>query len=281
MTRIQDQDIFAPNMISRHYDSGVGKRLQGNVVQRDTSPRRSDQTTPKEESIVAYEEPSRPPEVTQVVEPILRKVHAGEVSRLLALPRELRDLIYRHVFRSPVPVSLRLIEYDGGMPFLFGGEQVISSKPMHTALLLVNRQLHAEAAAVPYSENTFRFYDTSEIGDYINWERGQDSGRRHPRDKDIKEELALKLFSRCIQFRNDKSKFIRSIQIVSICDDWCVCQPLRLVGGRWGLVPVLKLVRTLFENLRIIELRVEFPRYRLPKKQAGLAWSGCPFIAGV
>ncbi|KAK7914076.1 hypothetical protein PG985_011779 [Apiospora marii] len=215
-----------------------------------------------EETSVAYEELPRPPKATQAVAPMSSEGHAVKVSRLLMLPTELRDEIYRHILLAPEPISLHLMEYADTMPVWYEGRQVYSSVPLNIALLLVNQQIYTEAARVLYSENTFSICDTSEVGHYVDWGWRYGQGRCHPREVDVKEDLVLKLFQSRIRFRDDKAKLIRRIRIVSKCGIECDCSGFSMVGDRWGLIPVLNEVRILFEGVRTIELCTEFPRYK-------------------
>lgn len=236
-----------------------------NIVQRDTPSWGKDQTTPKEETSIACEELVRPP-VAQAIAPMPSEAYAGKVSRLLMLPVELRWMVYRHTLIAPKPISLDLMEYADVMPVWYEGRQVYSSEPLDTALLLVNKQIYAEAVKVLYPENTFRFCDTSELGHYVDWGKGYGQSRRHLREVDVKEYLVLMLFHSRIGFRDNKAKLIRRIQIVSKCRVGCVCTGFSVVGDRWGLIPVMNEVWTRFEGVRTIELFPEFPRYefRLP-----------------
>ncbi|KAK8064614.1 hypothetical protein PG994_007252 [Apiospora phragmitis] len=104
-----------------------------------------------------------------------------------------------------------------------------------TALLRVNRQIHTEAAAVLYSENTFRPRDMAEILDG--------------------------LFLNDIRLPLDKAKLIRRIQIVSWCYRSCNCK-----GSRWDLGLTMVAVLPFFKGLRNIELQPQFQQYpsRMP-----------------
>lgn len=122
----------------------------------------SGQTTPGKETSVAHELTG--PDVKPAAEPTPNETQAVDVQMLLRLPIELRFMIYRHLLLALEPISLELINPFRAMPIWYEGRQVYSSMPLDTALLLVNTQIHAEAAVVLYSENTFRICYTSEVG---------------------------------------------------------------------------------------------------------------------
>ncbi|KAK7994345.1 hypothetical protein PG991_015933 [Apiospora marii] len=223
-----------------------------NVIRRET--------TPGKETRAAHQLAG--PDVTSAVVPTSNETRAGDVSMLSRLPQELRDMIYRHLLLAPEPISLRLVNHFRVMPIWYEGRQLYSSVPIDTALLRVNKQIHAEAAAVLYSENTFRVCDTSDVGPYMHWGEGQGQDR-DPWDRraQVKEYLVLILFHSRIRVREDKAQLIRRVQIASECGESCPCVSFRVGGRRCGIVHTVDVLQFLFKGLRIIELRPEFPRF--------------------
>ncbi|EWC44286.1 hypothetical protein DRE_01112 [Drechslerella stenobrocha 248] len=78
---------------------------------------------------------------------------------LLALPRELRNEVYRHLLTMPIPTFLP-------QPYKVD----LVPKRINTSILRVNKQIHDEATEVLYGSNTFAVYLSA------NLSRIQDTG---------------------------------------------------------------------------------------------------------
>ncbi|KAK7987217.1 hypothetical protein PG996_006181 [Apiospora saccharicola] len=191
-----------------------------NVLEKDKPSMDGIQTNPqkKASSFVCRQGKPRP-EATMVEMPTHGEARPGDTSILLRLPRELRDMVY----------SDKLICHER--------PQAFSSLFLGTALLLVNKQIRAEAAAVLYSENTFKVCIRSEVESRIKckywWEYN------------------------CFRVSEDGANLIRRIRIANRClsDYRCVCAPLPGVRNRRSIAYAIDVARAFFKDLKIVELR--------------------------
>jgi hypothetical protein len=101
------------------------------------------------------------------------KLDTAKIS-FLDLPRELRDLIYAHIFHVPgaifiykeevlthsVTFKAKNVRYRNHGP---AETQSLFQTGLYTALLRSCRQLHAEACPVFYSDNIFRIMQLAEV----------------------------------------------------------------------------------------------------------------------
>jgi hypothetical protein len=78
----------------------------------------------------------------------------------LSLPREIRDMIYRHAFVSRAPIRPRP---HCSSPFTFIGSLPRQKLSMLSGICLVNKQIEKETAEVLYGLNTFHFSSPREI----------------------------------------------------------------------------------------------------------------------
>ncbi|KAK7961836.1 uncharacterized protein PG986_002661 [Apiospora aurea] len=183
------------------------------------------------------------------------------------LPRELRDMIYRQLVLAPDPIPLRLLGYCDGMPVVYEGMQAYKPLPLDARLLRTSKQVHAEAAKVLYSENTFRVRDAT-VPD-VNYSRRQAQGRRIDRAYTL-EHLVLYVFCNSFDLLDNTIEYIRRIQLVSKCDAECECTGSCVGGGGpWKISHIVELLQAYFRGLRMIELEAQFVGHAFRPPDAG------------
>src|SRR4051794_21297472 len=79
-----------------------------------------------------------------------------------SLPLEIREKIYRLLLLAPEPIVVnpqtpRTILLSSSIPILQSRERLARLRPLTFGLLKVNKMISAEAAAIFYHQNTFRF----------------------------------------------------------------------------------------------------------------------------